>query len=305
MKNKILQWQLKRLAHEFSQIHEPPFIIIGMHRSGTSAVTRILRAAGGHFGYYIDPNSEAFVFLRFNHNFLGYSACSWDVIPEDFNSHSLTEKTRAVLCLLSNRHLLWSDFFQNIGKESIEITPKMVEWRLLTLTRNVLDSYKKYKISGNTVPFWGWKDPRTTLTLPLWLRLFPNARVIHVIRNGIDASLSLWRRSKISREGAPHCLELNYCFRLWEKYVNEGIKWQTILGDRYIEIYYEDLLNDTLPCLNKLLSFVAVSSSNAESLSKLVKKGHVRTQTTEEERDLNKYASHSHVFRHLGYDKAL
>ena len=301
MKSKILQWQLKRLSHEFSQIQEPPFIVIGMHRSGTSAVTRILRAAGGYFGHFLDPNSEAFVFLRFNNKFLAYSGCSWDAIPNHFNSNSLIENTRAVLCLLSNRHLMWSDFFQHPVKESIEKTPK----RLPLLAWNILQSNKKYKAEGNPAPFWGWKDPRNTLTLPLWQKLFPNARVIHVIRNGIDASLSLWRRSKISGEGAPQCLELNYCFSLWEKYVTEGIKWKTILGDRYIEIYYEDLLDDTLPCLNNLLSFVANSSSNAETLSKLVKKGHVKTQTTKEERDLIEHASHSHIFRHLGYNKSL
>ncbi|MBW1793701.1 MAG: sulfotransferase [Deltaproteobacteria bacterium] len=69
-------------------------------------------------------------------------------------------------------------------------------------------------------PFWGWKDPRTTLTLPLWLKLFPKARIIHVIRNGIDSALSLWRRCKKAGVGAPHCLDLNYCFDLLERSAN-------------------------------------------------------------------------------------
>jgi hypothetical protein len=197
---------------------------------------------------------------------------------------------------------MWSDFFQNPGNEAIEKTPK----HLPLLAWNILQSNKKYKAEKNPGPFWGWKDPRNTLTLPLWLKLFPNARVVHVIRNGINAALSLWRRSKISGEGAPQCLELDYCFSLWEKYVAEGIKWKTILGDRYMEIYYEDLLDDTVPCLDTLLSFVENSSSNAEPLSKLIKKGSVRkTQTTKEEQALIERVSHSHVFRHLGYNETL
>ena len=29
------------------------------------------------------------------------------------------------------------------------------------------------------IPFpWGWKDPRNSITLPLWLRLYPEAKII-------------------------------------------------------------------------------------------------------------------------------
>ncbi|MFB6261703.1 MAG: sulfotransferase, partial [Thiohalorhabdaceae bacterium] len=39
--------------------------------------------------------------------------------------------------------------------------------------------------------YWGWKDPRNTFTLPLWLELFPEARVINVERHGVDVAESL------------------------------------------------------------------------------------------------------------------
>ena len=42
---------------------------------------------------------------------------------------------------------------------------------------------------------WGWKDPRTSLTLPYWLRLFPTARVIHVHRDPAQAARSLHARA--------------------------------------------------------------------------------------------------------------
>src|SRR5690606_33596327 len=34
-------------------------------------------------------------------------------------------------------------------------------------------------------PVWAWKDPRTSLTLPIWREVFPRAQVVHIIRNGI------------------------------------------------------------------------------------------------------------------------
>jgi hypothetical protein len=38
---------------------------------------------------------------------------------------------------------------------------------------------------------WGWKDPRSTFTLPLWLCLFPNAKIINIKRHGVDVAQSL------------------------------------------------------------------------------------------------------------------
>lgn len=41
---------------------------------------------------------------------------------------------------------------------------------------------------------WGWKDPRTSLTWPLWLRIFPDAFVLHVRREVTAVTRSvLWR----------------------------------------------------------------------------------------------------------------
>jgi hypothetical protein len=41
---------------------------------------------------------------------------------------------------------------------------------------------------------WGWKDPRNTLLLRPWLEVFPEAKVVHVVRNGVEVALSLARR---------------------------------------------------------------------------------------------------------------
>ena len=37
----------------------------------------------------------------------------------------------------------------------------------------------------------GWKDPRNTFTLDLWLKLFPNAKIINIMRHPLDVSQSL------------------------------------------------------------------------------------------------------------------
>jgi hypothetical protein len=48
---------------------------------------------------------------------------------------------------------------------------------------------------------WGWKDPRNTFLLPIWLEIFPNAKIIHIYRNGLDIakSLAVREQSRINR----------------------------------------------------------------------------------------------------------
>src|SRR5207237_264153 len=45
---------------------------------------------------------------------------------------------------------------------------------------------------------WGWKDPRTSLTIPLWLELVPDLRVVVCLRNPLDVALSLRKRGMFS-----------------------------------------------------------------------------------------------------------
>ena len=55
--------------------------------------------------------------------------------------------------------------------------------------------YLRYRSPASWPRPWGWKDPLNTFTLPVWLHLYPQARVIHIYRNGVDVAGSLRRRS--------------------------------------------------------------------------------------------------------------
>src|SRR5581483_8650130 len=89
---------------------------------------------------------------------------------------------------------------------------------------------------------WGWKDPSNTITLPIWLKLFPHARLIHVVRNGVDIADSLYRRQQngfaaaqqryerfkwlipiIPKQGwfgeSPRVMDRRAGFDLWEEYL--------------------------------------------------------------------------------------
>lgn len=57
--------------------------------------------------------------------------------------------------------------------------------------QEILDTARRI-LSTNGIPFenlWGWKLPETTLVLPLILDAFPGARILHIVRHPISASL--------------------------------------------------------------------------------------------------------------------
>jgi hypothetical protein len=130
--------------------------------------------------------------------------------------------------------------------------------------------------SSAPVPSFGWKDPRNTFTLPVWKQIFPNLRVIHIIRHGVDAAASLTRRhGKAMRaatgESVPSALTvirdhtlgilssrrgwtLPEAFTMWEQYVEKARQECAALGARALEIRYEDLLvqpDEVVPVIAK------------------------------------------------------
>lgn len=115
---------------------------------------------------------------------------------------------------------------------------------------------------------WGWKDLRNTYTLPLWLDLFSEARVIHIYRHGVDVAGSLQTREQATlaqrisarykrlrplhrlvpkRSGfvqSPRCLTLGGGFSLWEEYTTEAARQTADLGECALTLRYEGLLEE-------------------------------------------------------------
>ena len=83
---------------------------------------------------------------------------------------------------------------------------------------------------------YGDKTPRYVRKLELISRVFPEARFVHVIRDGRDVALSL-----LERDWGPKTIE--QAASLWRKRVRAGRRAGAILGRRcYIEVRYEDLV---------------------------------------------------------------
>ena len=144
---------------------------------------------------------------------------------------------------------------------------------------------------------WGWKDPRTVVTLPLWLRLFPDAKLVYIIRNGVDVAKSLMVRERMllktrvdrfdSRmekrsartyldragyKGSPRCLSLQGGFDLWAEYVAAAERHLDGLSNPVHRVRYEDVLRkpmDHLPVLARFCGLDDGSERIAKAASQI------------------------------------
>ncbi len=154
-----------------SQKVNSPIMIAGMHRSGTSMVTKILKECGLEIGSKLDANSESIFFQRINIWMMSLMGSSWDS-PKEFDKISSRIKDDIAVQI---RELLDS------RSNSIYLG-----WGSLI---------KKGSFNDIKTP-WGWKDPRNTFTSLIWRDIFPGLKTVYIVRHPIDTVASLMKRQK-------------------------------------------------------------------------------------------------------------
>lgn len=240
----------------------PPVIIMGMHRSGTSMITRMLEMLGLFVGKKKQQDHEAFFFVNINDWLFNHSGGRWDY-PEPIH-YLLKDKEVRVLVV---------DYIKYLMK-----TPHVVSflgW----------GKYVHYHTLFNLDFPWGWKDPRNTYTLPLWLDIFPDAKVVHIYRHGVDVANSLivrretllthakelyksrkllyWFRQKTGYfTDTVRCASLEGAFSLWEEYIEEARKNIHESKKPSMEIKYEDFLTEPYLTLKSLASFCSLQATD-------------------------------------------
>lgn len=91
--------------------------------------------------------------------------------------------------------------------------------------------------------------------------VFPNARIVHMTRHPIDTCLSIYM---IRDAGFPWMHSKEDIVFAYEQYVRIANHWREVLpSDRYIEISYEQLVEDRETVLRRLLPFCGLDWSDA------------------------------------------
>ncbi|WP_018860775.1 MULTISPECIES: sulfotransferase family protein [Thioalkalivibrio] len=285
---------------------QPPVIIIGMHRSGTSLLTRVLQESGFFMGVGASRNEEAAFTNAINAWLFREASATWDR-PESLD------------WLLADEAL--QPWLLDYMRDTVDGPSSL---RFLGLQR----SLRGWGLSRQQTP-WGWKDPRNTFTLPLWLELFPSARVLHIVRHGADVAASLLTRRRDvfnkrtrryrqyrqmyrmnpfgpGRRGfAPQvrCGTLEGGLDLWALYVTRARQHLQTLGDRGLEISYEALLTEPEGTLDAALRFCGCPLDPAQLAATAASFRPDRAHAWHQDEQLREFAEHHRqTLQAQGYD---
>jgi hypothetical protein len=238
-----------------------PVILLGMHRSGTAMIARLLDELGLFQGSELQEDHESTWFLELNDILLKRINAAWDN-PQPIRG-----------------------FLENPA--AFDLTVRCLADDLSSKRTREFLGKKWGRKSGNLLAYdepWGWKDPRTIFTLPLWLTLFPGAKLVYIVRNGADVASSLrvrevrelerrreefdsktasgdrFRIQRAGFKGSARCLTLDGGFSLWEEYVQEAERLLDKASNARHFIKYEDFLGEPATPLTELAQFCDVAS---------------------------------------------
>ena len=159
-------------------------IVLGMHRSGTSLLTKILQMSGAWLG------DDEQVSAKGQDN------------PTGFWEHSAVRSINQ--CLLEASDANWD----SVLKFDLKKVPLSIDKHLRDEAKDVVTHLQNHKI-------WAIKDPRLCLTLPWWRPIFGNVVVAHICRSPLDIARSLSVRNDMSRETG---------LALWEYYLLHAVE---------------------------------------------------------------------------------
>lgn len=222
-----------------------PVLIIGAHRSGTSATAGALELLGLQIGQRLDSHRESKALQQLHEEYLRRVGASWHNPAPFLESIQTPDDLRD--CTKYLRSNIDSHFAKIFGYRN---DPKglWLRWRL------------KFGAA------WGWKEPRTTLFAPAWLEIFPEARIVHVVRDPLTAAESIRERElKFQAAGdspTPNLSDLNYCRELVEIYLRTAEHVSN--SSSYRRLQFEELQANPPAMLEQLANFCNLHPSTRQ-----------------------------------------
>ena len=195
-------------------------IVLGMHRSGTSVVAGIL-----HFNKISMGTYETFWPRPLPQN------------PKGFYENYDFRKINDAILLHSGYKV--KDYKTIIPIPKVSKKIKMIKM------------IKKYESNFEN---WGWKDPRTCITMSNWMsvleemELTKKLNIIFVSRSSLSVARSLEKRNALPLEDGV---------RLWEIYTNRAIDFCESHDIPTIYLSFEKILKNPLIQCEKLFNFLS------------------------------------------------
>lgn len=210
-------------------VNEEAVLVTGMHRSGTSALAGSVRLLGVWLG-----QEEQLVPAAPDN-------------PRGFFEHAELKELNVELLRYLDR------------RSDRPRLPLPHDWvhrvePLFARAKKIIERDLAYK------PFWGFKDPRICLTLPFWLRILPNAKIVFVYRDPLEVAVSLWARG-----GYP----LPWGLHLWAAY-HFCFAQHASKAQRILTVSYSQMVKRPEKVLSGVASFLGVNQDLAKRASEFV-----------------------------------
>jgi hypothetical protein len=197
-----------------------PVCVLGFGRSGTSLTMRLLNLLGVALG----PEEDLLLPVEAD-NTRGYWEPQWMV---ELNDEILAELDT----------VWWRPLAAEPGWERREAFEPLRERAGALLQEKF-----------GAAALWGWKDPRTTLTLPFWQELVPDAKYVICLRNPADAISSMQRRLEPT-------LPVAAWGDLWLEHIARALRDTD--GRPRLLVFYEDFFREPHRQLERIASFLGV-----------------------------------------------
>jgi hypothetical protein len=156
-----------------------------MHRSGTSMVARLLHASG----LFLGPTQE----------FMPPSPANPEGYWENRNFVKINER------ILAQFGGWWG-----------ELPSFPAHWEFAPEVDSLFGEAEALVGQFRDHQYWGWKDPRNSVTIPFWRRVIPDLRVVICVRSPSEVVHSLFARNDL-----PATLTRTSLFRLWLIYYRQ------------------------------------------------------------------------------------
>ena len=217
------------ISSSLSQSKRPVFVL-GSPRSGTTLLYHMILSAGNFAVYRTESN----VF-----NLLG---------PR-FGDLSVRRNREALM-----KVWLGSKLFTRSGLDA-----RTIEKKVLEECRNTGDFLRivMQEIANKQgVERWADCTPDHLLYLREIRKEMPEALVIHILRDGRDVALSLDKQRWIRPFPWDKSKSVLVSGLYWQWIVNRGREYGRTLGADYMEIHFEDLIQNPRPVLAQLGQFI-------------------------------------------------
>ena len=211
-----------------STLAQPPLFLVGCSRSGTTLLRLVL-------------DSSPDIAIPYESHF----------IPPVWKKRARYETDAGLDLVALCQDVLTSRWFKGWQIPAKLVTEHLATLQAPTLTRALEAIFLTYAAYHGKVR-WGDKTPGYVRHIPMLAEIFPEARFIHIIRDGRDVALSMMDAG--ARWGGPRTIPAIAAY--WATRVREGRTGGRALAPmRYMEVHYESLVQEPELTLRGICAF--------------------------------------------------